>query len=338
MHRAVADLALPPHFEIVIVPAGKPQTKPRALSYALQFARGSLVTIFDAEDIPDSKQLRLAAAAFAAAPREVACLQAALSFYNPNVNWLTRQFAAEYAALFKVILPALAERGLPILLGGTSNHFRRQVLEELGGWDPFNVTEDADLGLRLARRGLRCEALASETLEEANLELGNWLRQRRRWLKGFLQCWLVHMREPLRLYRELGGEGFWTAQCLTIGVFGSALLHPFLLAFSIWSLSPSNVAKLPNMVGVHLFAGASLTILLGGYIVSMAMAARGLTLQGLRTRWKVIASLPCYWLLMSVAAWLALWDFAHQPFYWHKTRHGILPRPKPSRGTTRRRR
>jgi cellulose synthase/poly-beta-1,6-N-acetylglucosamine synthase-like glycosyltransferase len=327
MLRAVAQFTLPPHFEIVVVPAGKPQTKPRALSYALQFVRGSLVTIYDAEDIPHSQQLRLAAAAFAAAPSEVACLQASLSFFNPDASWLTRQFAAEYAGLFNLLLPALAERGLPILLGGTSNHFRREALETCGGWDPFNVTEDADLGLRLARLGFRCDVLASETLEEANLELGNWLRQRRRWLKGFLQCWLVHMREPFRLYRELGTEGFWTAQCLTVGVFGSALFHPFLLAFSIWSLSPGNITMLPNTVFSHLLAGTSVAVLLGGYVVSMAMAAQGLARQGMKKSWRVIASLPCYWLLMSVAAWLAVWDFAIRPFHWHKTRHGFSSAP-----------
>jgi cellulose synthase/poly-beta-1,6-N-acetylglucosamine synthase-like glycosyltransferase len=327
MLRAVAEIALPQHFEIIVVPAGKPQTKPRALSYALQFARGSLVTIFDAEDIPHSQQLRLAAAGFAAAPGEVACLQASLSFYNPDANWLTRQFAAEYAGLFILMLPALAERGLPILLGGTSNHFRREALETCGGWDPFNVTEDADLGLRLARLGYRCDVFASDTLEEANMELGNWLRQRRRWLKGFLQCWLVHMREPFRLYRELGAEGFWTTQCLTIGVFGSALFHPFLLAFSIWRLSPGNITKLPDTVFTHLLTGTSVAILMGGYVVSMAMAAQGLALQGIRNRWPVIASLPLYWMLMSVAAWLAVWDFAVRPFHWHKTRHGFSPAP-----------
>lgn len=323
MHRAVAGLALPPHFEVIVVPGGKPQTKPRALNYALQFARGSLVTIYDAEDIPDWQQLRQAAAAFHAAPADLACLQAGLAFYNPGVNWLTRQFAAEYAALFKVMLPALAERELPILLGGTSNHFRRRCLEAAGAWDAFNVTEDADLGLRLARLGYGCGVLASDTLEEANMELGNWLKQRRRWLKGFLQTWLVHMRAPFQLSRDLGAGGFWIAQCLTLGVFGSALLHPLLLAFGIWSLLPGNMARLPNALPAHLAAGAALAILIGGYAAAMTLAAKGLSRQGLKRRWPVIATLPIYWLLMSVAAWQALWDFIVRPFHWHKTRHGI---------------
>lgn len=323
MHRAVAGLALPPLFEVIIVPGGKPQTKPRALNYALQSARGQLVTIYDAEDIPDWQQLRQAAAAFHAAPADLACLQASLAFYNPGVNWLTRQFAAEYAGLFKVMLPALGERGLPILLGGTSNHFRRRCLEAAGAWDAFNVTEDADLGLRLARMGYRCGVLASDTLEEANMEPGNWLKQRRRWLKGFLQTWLVHMRGPIQLHRDLGADGFWIAQCLTLGVFGSALLHPLLLALGIWSLLPGRMAALPNTTAAHLTAGLAIAILVGGYAVAMTLAAKGLSRQGLKRRWPVIATLPIYWLLMSVAAWQALWDFIIRPFHWHKTRHGF---------------
>jgi glycosyltransferase XagB len=327
MHRAVAGFALPGHFEVVVVPAGKPQTKPRALNYGLQLARGSLLTIYDAEDIPDPQQLRQAAAAFHAGPGELACLQAALSFYNPHENWLTRQFAAEYAALFKVMLPALAERGLPLLLGGTSNHFRRQALEAVGAWDPFNVTEDADLGLRLSRMGYASGVLDSVTLEEANMNLGNWLKQRRRWLKGFLQTWLVHMRAPAQLVRELGIAGFATTQCMTLGVIGSALFHPFLLAFSLWSLLPSSMSRLPATAGANLVAGLSLAILTGGYIVSMAIAAKGLRRCGFRRSWPVIATLPCYWLFMSVAAWQALWDFLVRPFHWHKTRHGLRLAP-----------
>jgi cellulose synthase/poly-beta-1,6-N-acetylglucosamine synthase-like glycosyltransferase len=323
MHRVVAALDLPSHFEVIVVPSGKPQTKPRALNYGLQLARGTLVTIYDAEDIPAPGQLKLAASAFQSAPESLACLQASLAFYNPGENWLTRQFAAEYAALFRVMLPALAERGLPILLGGTSNHFRREALLAVGAWDPFNVTEDADLGLRLARGGYGCGVLASVTLEEANMELFNWLMQRRRWLKGFLQTWLVHMRAPVQLARELGFEGFWTAQCLTLGVVGSALFHPFLLVYGLWSLLPENMSKMPATTTAHALAGLSLAVLVGGYVVSMSLAALGLRRIGMGRRLGVVATLPIYWLLISLAAWQALWDFLVRPFHWHKTRHGI---------------
>ncbi len=155
MRRALRKHDLPPHFEVIVVPQGSPQTKPRALNYALQFCRGSLLTIYDAEDIPEPNQLREVARKFSGAGEKLACLQAQLSFYNPNENWLTRQFTAEYATLFGLILPALAAHNLPLPLGGTSNHFRTRNLRQIGGWDPYNVTEDADLGLRLARLGYR---------------------------------------------------------------------------------------------------------------------------------------------------------------------------------------
>ncbi len=227
MQRAVAGLRLPPEFEVIVVPSGKPQTKPRALNYAFQFCRGELLTIYDAEDIPEHDQLRKAAECFALSAPDVACLQAQLTFYNPDENWLTRQFTLEYASLFGILLPVLANHRLPLLLGGTSNHFRSAALQAAGGWDPYNVTEDADLGLRLARLGYDCATLDSFTHEEANTRLLNWMKQRARWLKGFLATWFVHMREPLAFLREVGPAGFWAAQddagCVRVRSASSAL-------------------------------------------------------------------------------------------------------------------
>ncbi len=323
MHRAVHALALPSHFDVLVVPAGKPQTKPRALNYALQFARGSLLTIYDSEDIPQPNQLRLAAERFADEDPDMACLQAALCFYNPAENWLTQQFTAEYASLFRVILPALASSSLPLLLGGTSNHFRIEALQHCGGWDPFNVTEDADLGIRFSRSGYRSGVLNSSTFEEANPHLGNWLKQRRRWLKGFLQTWLVHMRNPIELFRELGASGFWIIQGMTIGIFVSALLHPLLLAHSIWQLLPRQIAASGDSMATTVAASACLAMLLAGYIVAGLTARLGLRRIGIFSCWKILAGVPAYWLLMSLAAWMALWDFIVAPFHWHKTRHGL---------------
>jgi hypothetical protein len=200
---ALARCRLPPGFDIIVVPQALPLTKPKALNYALTFARGSLLTVFDAEDVPDPGQLRLAADIFAASGPELACLQARLAFYNPHQNWLTRQLAIEYAVLFDLQLPMLSALSCAFPLGGTSNHFRTVALKRVGRWDPHNVTEDADLGFRLARHGYRCRMIAASTREEANVALANWLHQRARWLKGFLQTWLVHMRNPLRLRRCL---------------------------------------------------------------------------------------------------------------------------------------
>ena len=230
----VRDCILPQHFEVIVVPACKPQTKPKALNYALNFARGDLIAVFDAEDVPDPRQLRLAAGVFAKAPADLACVQARLDFFNASDNWLTRQFAIEYAVLFRRLLPVLASLSLPLPLGGTSNHFRSDILRKVGGWDPHNVTEDADLGLRLARLGYRTGVIDSETSEEANCAPGNWMQQRARWLKGWMQTWLVHMRQPIRLYRELGWTGFLAMQAWLGGLIFSSLVHPFFLAYTIW--------------------------------------------------------------------------------------------------------
>jgi glycosyltransferase XagB len=323
MHTAVAGYSLPDYFDVLVVPEGKPQTKPRALNYAMQFARGDLLTIFDSEDIPQPNQLKLAAAQLAVAGEEVACLQAALEFYNPNENWLTRQFTAEYAALFHAILPALAAYNLPLPLGGTSNHFRVSVLRLIGGWDPYNVTEDADLGIRLARYGYQTSVLHSSTYEEANPEIWNWFKQRRRWLKGFLQCWLVHNRNPLLLLREVKLRGFCVVQCMTLGIFLSSLLHPILLGITVWNLSPPNlIEKLQEPVG-GIMVYLSLAMLLMGYVTGIVLSARGLRAVGIGNWGHVLLGIPVYWLLISAAAWLALWDFCVAPHHWHKTKHGL---------------
>ncbi len=323
MHIAVQTRDLPAFFDIIIVPRGKPQTKPRALNYAVQFARGSLVTIYDGEDIPQPSQLRKAAAAFAEADDTLGCLQAPLAFFNPNENWLTRQFAAEYAALFRVVLPTLVAYDMPLPLGGTSNHFRASALEAVGYWDAFNMTEDADLGIRLARHGFKTGMLDSTTFEEANTEIVNWMRQRRRWLKGFLQTWLVHSRNPVQLLRDVGPGGFLAVQTMTIGVFASALLHPVLLLTAMWNFLPGPLAVSTATAGGTLISGASLVILVMGYVSAFAACRTGLRQEGIVGWTGVIAGIPVYWLLMTAAAWLALKDFLFAPFYWHKTRHGL---------------
>ena len=320
LRRALEKFDLPPHIETIVVPHGAPQTKPRALNYALQFCHGSLLTIYDAEDVPEPNQLREVAREFLTADERLACLQAQLTAYNPNENWLTRQFTAEYATLFGLILPALAARRLPLTLGGTSNHFRTRILRKIGGWDAHNVTEDADLGLRLARLGYRTGVVQSLTYEEANTRLGNWLGQRARWLKGFIQTWLVHMRNPVRTGRELGPSGFWSLQALTAGIFFSALFHPFLIALSVWAL----IVNPPHASAASmLLAGLNLEVFVLGYGVAMLAGAKALRQRGLQGWWFTIATMPVYWLLMSIAAWMAVWQFVFTPFRWNKTEHGL---------------
>src|SRR5205085_528524 len=226
---AIRALCLPPHFKIVIVPEGLPRTKPRACNYGLMKATGQYIVIYDAEDIPEPLQLKKAVLTFANHGPDVACVQAKLNFYNPYQNLLTRLFTAEYSLWFDLILPGLQRLGFSIPLGGTSNHFQAQTLRALGGWDAFNVTEDCDLGLRLARYNLQTVVLNSVTYEEANSRLKNWIRQRSRWIKGYMQTYLVNMRQPFR-YLHSGRMGDFLSLQLVVG--GKTLvlfLNPLLL-------------------------------------------------------------------------------------------------------------
>jgi cellulose synthase/poly-beta-1,6-N-acetylglucosamine synthase-like glycosyltransferase len=326
MRRAVARLALSPPYEVLTVPCLGPQTKPKALNYALAFARGDLVTIFDAEDAPDADQLLAAAARFAHLPPETVCLQAKLAFYNSDDNWLTRQFALEYAVLFELLLPMLASLGLPLPLGGTSNHFRRRSLERVGGWDAHNVTEDADLGIRLHRLGYRAAMLEAVTEEEANSALGNWLAQRARWLKGWLQTWLVHMRDPALLWHELGASGFLLVQALMLGTLVSALVHPLFLGWTVWRLSTGTFFPPVAEPAALVMTSLSLAVLVAGYGIGMAAGVVALRRRKLGRLWPAVLTMPAYWLLQSLAAWMALWQFVRAPFHWNKTRHGLALR------------
>lgn len=318
----VSTYRLPGCFEVIAVPPCRPQTKPKALNFALPFASGELLAIFDAEDIPAPDQLRLAAAALAADPKNLACVQARLAFYNSNQNWLTRQFALEYASLFDVTLPVLAAYGQPLPLGGTSNHFRTAILRAVGGWDAYNVTEDADLGMRFDRLGYRVDVLASTTYEEAVSSLGNWLRQRSRWLKGWMQTWLVHMRAPIETWRDMGLAGFTVFQLLLGGIVVSALVHPFFLVGVIYGVGTGSIWPSSGSAGAALLFALQAVVLVLGYAAMMLVARRACAVRKLNGLAASIPALPLYWLLVSAAAWYAVWQLLTAPFYWEKTRHG----------------
>ncbi len=318
-HAAAAG-GLPGFIRVVTVPPSGPRTKPKALNYALEFARGAFVTVYDAEDIPEPGQLRKAVAVFDAHP-DVVCLQARLNIYNRADGWLARQFALEYTALFDGLLPALERLRLPIPLGGTSNHFRLATLSGIGAWDPFNVTEDADLGMRLARRAGRIAILPSTTWEEAPATWRDWLPQRTRWLKGWMQTYMVHMRRPLALWADLGTLPFLGFQCVIFGFLFSALLHPFfyvLVALELTRATP--FAHGPGLIE-HAFWQLALFNLSAGYVSVVALAA----LTALRRGWPGLALsvlwMPAYWLLASFAAYRALWQLFAAPHHWEKTPH-----------------
>ena len=313
---------LMPNMAVLTVPEGLPKTKPRALNYALQFAAGDIVAIFDAEDIPEPDQLRRAAAAFAAGGSDLACVQARLNIYNPGASALTRQFTLEYAALFDAMLPVLDRLGFALPLGGTSNHFRRSILVEAGAWDPYNVTEDADLGFRLARLGKRVAMLSSTTWEEAPATFDVWLGQRTRWLKGWMQTYIVHMRDPRRLWRELGAWRFAGFQITLGGMVLSALVHPWLYVLLAMRAVHGD-ALMPGGSGASLVCWS---LLLTGYLSAMALVALAVKQRGGSLLLRSTLGLPLYWLAISYAAYRALIELFVRPHHWQKTPHG--PRPE----------
>ena len=312
-------------YEVIVAPPGTPRTKPRALNVALPFARGDLLAIFDAEDRPDPMQLRKAAAAFAQAPRDVACFQARLAIDNGGEGPLQALYALDYAALFGVSNRGLAYCNLPIFLGGTSNHFRRDCLVEVGAWDAWNVTEDADLGLRLARYGFRVAFLDSWTDEEAPTTFRSFFRQRTRWMKGWLQTLIVHLRDPRRLWRDLGAQNAMSV----LAMFASGVIGPL-----VWPLFAVGVAwhawfgVLLEPVGPVAVARSTLTCLLVacGLVAMIAPLVVGAIRQGLRRYLLLLPLLPVWYLALSVSAWMAFFELFSNPYRWAKTDHGFARR------------
>lgn len=319
--EAVAKADMPGWMHAMVMPAGGPRTKPRALNLALDFCQGDIIGILDAEDRPAVDQLRAVARKFLTEPRDVAAVQCQLTFYNPRENWISRCFHIEYAIWFNVLLRGFQQLRLPIPLGGTSVYFRRSALEELGGWDAYNVTEDADLGMRMARNGMRCVVIESATLEEANCRALPWIRQRSRWLKGYMMTWLSHIRSPGALWRDLGPRGFIGFNILFIGGVMSFLSMPlFWISLGITMAGGDGV--LHGTLGGMAQAVLAITLLVGqGVMLGCAVAAlraRGaLNLLG----WLVL--LPLYWTLGALAAWKAVIEAIVAPYYWDKTRHGV---------------
>jgi cellulose synthase/poly-beta-1,6-N-acetylglucosamine synthase-like glycosyltransferase len=319
--NAVRGLDFPANFEVIVVPYHMPKTKPKACNYGLFFSRGEYLTIYDAEDVPEADQLKKVVVLFRKLPDSFIVIQGALNYYNKNENLLTQMFTLEYSLWFDYLLAGLESLDVPIPLGGTSNHFKLDKLMEMGAWDPFNVTEDADLGLRVFAKQYKIGLVNSTTFEEANNEPFNWIRQRSRWIKGYMQTYLVHMRNPVKLLRSVGWHGFLGFNFFVGGTWFTFLLYPVLVVFLIcyvifkfaWvrMLFPDWVLYVGTF---NFFAGNVLMI----YVNMMAVFKR-------RYYELILYSIlnPFYWLMHSIAAYKALWQLIYKPFYWEKTNHGL---------------
>jgi len=321
--EAIKLMSMPSYVRILVVPHSLPKTKPKACNYGLAHAKGEYLVVFDAEDMPDPLQLKKAYLGFQKVGKEVICLQAKLNYYNPNQNLLTRFFTAEYSLWFDVTLTGLQSINTIIPLGGTSNHFKTQSLHDIEGWDPFNVTEDADLGVRLFKKGYKTAIIDSVTLEEANSRVGNWLRQRSRWIKGYMQTYLVHVRESLS-GDKMSGRHSLLFQLIIGGKIAFLFINPFLwLAtiayFGLYAyVGPQIEALYPSVVFYM-----AITSLIFGNFLFLYYYMIGVAKKGQWSLMKFVLFIPLYWLLISVAATVGLFQLIFKPHYWEKTVHGL---------------
>jgi cellulose synthase/poly-beta-1,6-N-acetylglucosamine synthase-like glycosyltransferase len=318
---AVQNVSLPPYMRVMLVPAGGPRTKPNACNWGLLHSTGTLVTIYDAEDRPEPLQLRRAVVAFSRLPGSVVCIQAKLGYFNGSQNIITSWFTLEYVTWFEHLLPGLVALNAPIPLGGTSNHIKAAELRDLGGWDPYNVTEDADLGLRIAQAGMSTRVLGSVTLEEANSDFVNWLKQRSRWYKGYLQTWLIHNRHPFKLIRTIGVRGYLGFTLFVAGTPLLAVLNPI-----FWYLAIVWFVAEPPLLGQlfpsYVYFPAMACFVLGNF----SMVYAGLISARAAGRHDLVGAaltFPAYWVMMSLSAVKALIQLIFQPSYWEKTTHGL---------------
>jgi cellulose synthase/poly-beta-1,6-N-acetylglucosamine synthase-like glycosyltransferase len=321
--NALIDANPGPEFEIIKVPNMEPRTKPKALQYAMAGAKGDFIAVYDAEDRPHPEQLIEAYRWFDQSTENLGCMQAPLVITNADIGWLPGLFSLEYSGLFRRLIPLLSHFGLPIPLGGTSNHFRRSALLDVGGWDPCNVTEDADLGIRLYSHGYNTGVLKRPTLETAPTNISVWIKQRTRWLKGWMQTWLVFMRHPIQLLVKRGWVGFVIMQVMIGGMLIAALAHPFAFIFIGYTLYKALLGTFFGATTLELtLIYLDIFNLIGGYFIFVYVGMSALISgqkKKIKTRWLFLP--PLYWLLMSFAGWRALSQLPLRSQFWEKTPH-----------------
>ncbi len=315
MVEQLTKLSIPSYIQIITVPCSFPKTKPKALNYAMTYATGEYAVIYDAEDRPDPDQLLIAVQTFKTLPKEYVCLQAKLNFYNADENLLTKFFSIEYSVWFDYLLRGLSALDLPVPLGGTSNHFKVNILRSIGMWDAYNVTEDADLGIRLYMEGYKVHIIDSVTLEESPIDISIWLGQRSRWIKGFIQTFCVFLNQ------KLSHSKMQFDQVVSIYIFVG------LSSYSFCCLPWLLFAVLTNSSPLIKYLWLANAIFASCYIYSSAfyiiLKVRGSIMKLTWLDLAAIALFPCYFILHSIASYRAIWEAITNPFKWNKTRHGV---------------
>lgn len=321
---AAQNAQLPHYFDIVVVPHSKPKTKPKALNYGLKKSTGDFCVIYDAEDIPEASQLKKVLIAFEKAGEKTKCIQAKLNFYNPHQNVLTRVFTAEYSLWFDLVLTGLQSINAPIPLGGTSNHFHTKDLHHLKGWDAFNVTEDCDLGMRLVKMGYSTAIVDSTTLEEANSSMTNWFWQRTRWIKGYMQTYLVHMRKPGDFISHWKDPHVITFQLVVGGKIMSMIINPimWILTISYFVFRPYVGEGIESIFPPAVFYMAIFSLVFGNFLY-LYYYMIGCAKREQYELVKYVFLVPVYWLAISVAAYTSFFKLVTQPHHWSKTKHGL---------------
>ncbi len=322
--QAAYNMNLPTYVEVVVIPHSLPKTKPKALNYGMGYATGDIIVIYDAEDIPEPLQLKKAVLAFAKSSENTVCIQAKLNFYNPYQNLLTKMFTSEYSLWFDLVLTGLQSIDAPIPLGGTSNHFLTKYIKVLRGWDPFNVTEDCDLGIRLVKKGYRTAILDSTTYEEANSDYINWFWQRTRWIKGYIQTYFVHMRDPKSLWAGIRNPHILTFQLVVGGKVLSMFINPlmWITTISYFVFKPLVGDTIESFFPAPVFYLSIFSLIFGNFLY-MYYYMIGCAKRGYDELLIYTVLVPFYWLAMSFAAVVAVWRYIVAPHHWSKTKHGL---------------
>lgn len=312
------------NFDLIIVPDYRIKSKPLSCNYALKFIKGEYITIYDAEDRPEKYQLKKAIQKFKELGNDYVCLQASLHFYNKYKNFLTYCFSIEYSMWFDFTIRSIDKFGSFFPLGGTSNHFKAKKLLELGKWDGFNVTEDAELGVRIARAGYKVSYLNSITEEECPITIHAWIKQRTRWIKGFMQtfCEYMFFKKPICIKSTINFKPIRKLKFFDIITFNLFIMMSFFFFITMMVIF-LNLDIATNIKDFKLLIIMSYINIFSFLIMTYMSFIIIIVKNKIKFNVFYLILFPFYWILHYIAGVRACYYLIVKPFYWAKTKHGI---------------